>query len=166
MRNTTVGYYNLHGFQELHAHLNGSLSDKILQILGCHEEDIREYQSSKDIPIEGRNLEDVFKKFAIAHKVTSSPEAVYTSTKRVIDEFAQENVIYLELRTTPRSEEGMTTEVYVESVIKAIQDSKDNIIVKLILSLNRSHSIEICEKNLDLILNMKSKYPDIVKGQF
>lgn len=96
--------------------------------------------------------------------MTSSPEAVYTSTKRVIDEFAQENVIYLELRTTPRSEEGMTTEVYVESVIKAIQDSKDNIIVKLILSLNRSHSIEICEKNLDLILNMKSKYPDIVKG--
>ncbi|XP_044744810.1 adenosine deaminase-like protein [Coccinella septempunctata] len=146
---------------ELHAHLNGSLSDKILRILGCREEDVQDYQCAS---VDQRNLDDTFKKFGIAHKATYCPEAVYIATKNVIEEFSQENVIYLELRTTPRYEVGMSSETYVESVVRGIQDTKNHMMVKLILSLNRQHSIEKCQNHLDLILKMRSKYPDIIQG--
>lgn len=149
---------------ELHAHLNGSLSDKILPLLGCPYSDICNYQKLRNIPIGQRNLENVFKTFAIAHKATSSSQTVYLATLNLIKEFAADNVIYLELRTTPRNEEGMSAENYIESVIKAIQDSTNRILVKLILSLNRQHSLEECTNNLNLILKKQSEYPDIIKG--
>ena len=44
-------------------------------------------------------------------------------TSDVIHDFANENVKYLELRTTPRDEPstGMTKKSYLKSVIKAIE---------------------------------------------
>ncbi len=44
-------------------------------------------------------------------------------TSDVISEFAADNVKYLELRTTPRSEKstGMTKKSYIETVLKAIE---------------------------------------------
>ena len=46
-------------------------------------------------------------------------------TRDVIQEFADDNVKYLELRTTPRAviETGMTKESYIKAVLKAIKVS-------------------------------------------
>lgn len=47
--------------------------------------------------------------------------------KDVIKEFAADGVKYLELRSTPREEKstGLTKRRYVETVLKAIQQCKD-----------------------------------------
>lgn len=63
-----------------------------------------------------------FKVFDIAHALTITPDAVFIATSDVIREFHEDNVIYLELRTTPRSVEGSMTKLeYLEAVIKAFK---------------------------------------------
>ncbi|CAH0552152.1 unnamed protein product [Brassicogethes aeneus] len=150
---------------ELHAHLNGSLSEKTLEELGCQFNNVEEYQKlNKIFGKTEKTLEDCFELFKIAHNVTNNVESVYHATKCVIQDFSAENVIYLELRTTPRSESTMTKEQYIEAVVRAIIDNKNNIIVKLLLSLDRSHSKEVSEEALDLIIKMKERYPNIIRG--
>ncbi|KAI4467374.1 adenosine deaminase [Holotrichia oblita] len=150
---------------ELHAHLNGSLSSQTLKKLGCFDDCIGEYQKlNKLLERNSRTLNECFLLFKVAHNATRTKEAVYVATKDVIQEFFDDNVIYLELRTTPRNEVDMTMEEYVEAVVKAIQDNKLNIIVKLLLSIDRRYELAASEDTMNLIIKMKSKYPDIVKG--
>ncbi|XP_030752689.1 adenosine deaminase-like protein [Sitophilus oryzae] len=144
---------------ELHAHLNGSLSRNTLRQLGCTDDAILEYQS------EQTTIEEVFKLFKVAHKATSTKKNLYLSTKTVIKEFAEDNVIYLELRTTPRKELDMTEEEYIQTVINAIIDKESpNIIVKLLLSLDRRRNHQEQSETLDAIIKFKNMYPDIVRG--
>jgi len=62
-------------------------------------------------------------------------------TSDVIREFAEDNVKYLELRTTLRDEPmtGMTKRSHLDSVLRAIREKPPefDIIVKLILSIDR-----------------------------
>lgn len=63
-----------------------------------------------------------FKVFDIAHSLAVTPEAVFHSTYDTIKEFKDDNVIYLELRSTPRVIQGkMTKEECVEAIIKAFE---------------------------------------------
>ncbi|KAJ8963131.1 hypothetical protein NQ318_018596 [Aromia moschata] len=150
---------------ELHAHLNGSLSEKTLRKLGCLDESILEYHKLLNIINKtDRTLDECFELFKIAQTATSSKNSVYLATQSVIEEFAQDNVIYLELRTTPRAENDMTKQEYIESVLKGIKDSKSDIIVKLILSIDRRHDKVCSEDSLDVIVKMREEYPGIIKG--
>lgn len=65
-------------------------------------------------------LEKCFEKFKLAHELVDSAEAVKLATECVIDEFAKENVVYLELRSTPRSTESMTKREYLDAVVQQI----------------------------------------------
>uniref|UniRef100_A0A182S708 Adenosine deaminase domain-containing protein n=1 Tax=Anopheles maculatus TaxID=74869 RepID=A0A182S708_9DIPT len=92
---------------ELHAHLNGSLSNSTLS-------ELRELKYGKELPSgtddcfykilqgESLTLEECFKKFQYAHDLTDRPDALERATQRVIEDFAKDGVIYLELRTTPK----------------------------------------------------------------
>ena len=76
-------------------------------------------------------------------------------TYDVIHEFAEENVKYLELRTTPRevTATGMTKESYIESVLKAIEDcSKEglDIVVRLLLAIDRRNSVDVAKRTVEL----------------
>lgn len=145
--------------------MNGSLSSQTLKKLGCFDESIEEYHRlNKVMERSSRTLDECFLLFKVAHNATRTKEAVYTATKDVIEEFFNDNAIYLELRTTPRSEECMTMEEYVETVVKAIQDNKLNIIVKLLLSIDRRYQLPASDNVMNLIIKMKNKYPDIIKG--
>lgn len=53
-----------------------------------------------------KTLQECFELFKFAHNVTNNPTNVYLATKSVIQEFYDDKVAYLELRTTPRAEEG------------------------------------------------------------
>lgn len=70
-----------------------------------------------------RRLADCFKIFDIIHRLTTSHEIITRITHEVIRDFQEENVIYLELRTTPkaRPELGMTKRSYVEAVLQGMQ---------------------------------------------
>lgn len=58
----------------------------------------------------------------------------------------------------------MTKKQYIESVVKAISDNQYPIMVKLILSIDRSHSLQTSQEALDLIVEMHKKHPDIIVG--
>lgn len=145
--------------------MNGSLSSQTLRALGCTESSMAKYQELNYILEKTeRTLDECFKLFKVAHELTKTKQAVYFATESVIKDFENENVFYLELRTTPREEDNMTKEEYIESVVKAILDSKTGITVKLICSIDRRHTMESSEKSLELIIKMKNKYPNIIVG--
>lgn len=113
-------------FQELHAHLNGSLSEETFEKLIK----LRNSQNSGDNFNDDLSnyrcfgneftMEACFEKFKLAHALVDSVEAVKLATEQVIKEFSQENVILLELRSTPRKTDTMTKEECVQTIINTI----------------------------------------------
>lgn len=61
-----------------------------------------------------------FKKFKIAHDLTNSREGLTHATLCVIRDFAKDNVVYVELRTTPKQNENMSKTEYLECVLESI----------------------------------------------
>lgn len=62
-----------------------------------------------------------FKKFKYAHDLTDTIAAASLATKCVIEDFAADNIVYLELRTTPRETPTMSKDEYITAVIDAIE---------------------------------------------
>lgn len=69
---------------------------------------------------ESETLDKCFDKFKFAHDLVDSVEAVKLALSSVIDEFSKENVIYLELRSTPRDTKSMSKEEYLEAICEEI----------------------------------------------
>lgn len=153
---------------ELHAHLNGSFSVSTLQKL-CR---MQYSDSTRDQTfVDNTNfssLSECFKVFDVAHTLTITPQAIFVATCDVIKEFHEDNVIYLELRSTPRAvKDSMTKTEYLEAIIKAIKASKSElpqILVKLLISINRKQDYESAEENINLAIQFKEKYPEYVVG--
>lgn len=153
----------------MHAHLNGSLSEKTLKELHVSEESINDFLKLNRILDLGpeRTLSECFELFKVAHNVTNNPDSVFKATQNVIQEFADDNVMYLELRTTPREEADMTKKQYIDSVIKAIEhcaQTVPNITVKLLLSLDRKAPEDDARNTLELALEYTRTHSNIFKG--
>lgn len=106
----------------MHAHLNGSLSAstvaKLIDIKKKNGGTVNvDYLSFYNTFDDSDSLEKCFDKFKVAHDLVDSKEAVSCAVSCVIDEFAKENVIYLELRSTPRKTSLMSKRDYLEAVI-------------------------------------------------
>lgn len=69
---------------------------------------------------ESETLDMCFEKFKFAHDLVDSIAAVKLALSSVIEEFASENVIYLELRSTPRETSSMTKKEYLEAIADEI----------------------------------------------
>ena len=91
-------------------------------------------------------------------------------TKDVIEEFAADNVKYLELRTTPRDvpATGMTKETYIASVIKAIKDTSQpdlDITVRLLLAIDRGqHSADDAQQVVELADSFRQRTGAVIVG--
>ncbi|EFN89253.1 adenosine deaminase-like protein [Harpegnathos saltator] len=156
---------------ELHAHLNGSLSLDTLQKLYKMQQSDDQISTCDQTFMNIRNLSSLsecFKVFEVAHALTITPQAVFVATCDVIRDFYEDNVIYLELRSTPRAVEGsMTKEDYLEAMIKAIGTSKSEcprILVKLLVSINRKYGYESAKENVNFAIQFMKKYPEYVIG--
>lgn len=157
---------------ELHAHLNGSLSRETMQKLADLKEKRQgtKYEIPEGYKIDGYKLEDLsecFKLFQVAYDLVDSKEALILATKAVIKEFSEDNVIYLELRSTPRATEDMTKREYLTTVVETMiecQKLYPDILVKYLPSINRSHPLPLLEENMNLFLELKDKYPDMILG--
>lgn len=118
---------------ELHAHMNGCI--RISTILSLASELESTHQSGPGLSMEetrflrdnatDRSLSQCFQLFSIIHRVTTSHNAVTRIAREVVEDFAADNVKYLELRTTPKNNprEGMSKESYVEAVLAGIESS-------------------------------------------
>jgi len=136
---------------ELHAHLHGCIRlDTLLELAAKNN---TTYQIQDFIKDPVKNLASCFKVFDAIHSLVRDRETLLRVTVQVICDFAMDHVIYLELRATPRQvKNGFTKKQYVETLLEGVQIAKQkhNIHVKLLLSVNRSHSIEQAEENIKL----------------
>ncbi|XP_012553686.1 adenosine deaminase-like protein [Hydra vulgaris] len=159
---------------ELHAHLNGSLSFKTIQkLIQIHNkkwplENIPSETEILSLAKKDLDIEEVFKLFPLIQKLTDHPEAIKFATESVIKDFADENVRYLELRSTPVNVNGkMTKHEYVQAIIDGImccEMSSPLIKVKLLLSVNRSQSLVSAKETVLICQDFHKKYPNIVVG--
>ena len=69
-----------------------------------------------------KSFDDGYKIFKFAQALVDHPAAVKLATSNVLTDFAEDNVVYLELRSTPRNCAGkMTKKEYVESIVQSIK---------------------------------------------
>eukprot|EP01116_Phalansterium_solitarium_P005726 TRINITY_DN1765_c0_g1_i3.p1 TRINITY_DN1765_c0_g1~~TRINITY_DN1765_c0_g1_i3.p1 ORF type:complete len:337 (-),score=101.14 TRINITY_DN1765_c0_g1_i3:58-1068(-) len=126
---------------ELHAHLNGSIRDEIVERIAKRKcVDLNELAGYRIPDAKTRSLADAFDIFSVIYKLTTDADTVYEITTEVLKDFAEDNVIYLELRTTPRSRPTLSKRCYVETVLRAIGDARvrhPTLDVRLLLSVDR-----------------------------
>lgn len=152
---------------ELHAHLNGSISNSTMQKLLQYHRDrnteggaCRETQphiwETTILKGEKRSLADCFLMFKMIHTLVNDEESVRMVAHDVVIEFAEDGVVYLELRSTPRANPatGMTKSSYVESVLcgidRALSECITTIHVRLLLSIDRRQSVSEAMETVEL----------------
>jgi adenosine deaminase len=94
-----------------------------------------------------RTLDECFEVFTLLHSIVTSRDIVARITRETLYDFAKDNVIYLELRSTPRAlADGTTKEGYVQTVLAEFKNAQDeaslDITARLLLSIDRSASLE------------------------
>ncbi|XP_043696057.1 N6-mAMP deaminase isoform X1 [Telopea speciosissima] len=111
---------------ELHAHLNGSIRNSTLlelaRVLG--DKGVLVFADVEHVIMkDDRSLPECFKLFDLIHILTTDHATVTRITKEVVEDFAAENTVYLELRTTPKKNEskGMSKRSYMEAVINGLR---------------------------------------------
>ncbi|KAK9852140.1 hypothetical protein WJX84_011111 [Apatococcus fuscideae] len=130
---------------ELHAHLNGSVRASTLRELAAEKQ--IDPELCKLIEKGDRTLAECFGIFTLIHQVTTSISAIQRITREVLEDCAADNIIFAELRTTPKSrpEHGLTKQTYVEAVlagIDAFSEQNSGMEVGLLLSIDRRESAE------------------------
>jgi len=134
---------------ELHAHLNGSIRDSTLKEL-CNQKLKKDFNFPPQ-----RTLRECFELFDLIHELTDDLYAMERITEEVIRDFAKDNVKYLELRSTPRenAKTHMTKTGYIETTLAVVEkmNKEDlDIVVNLLVSINRAQSKEAAMENIKL----------------
>ncbi|KAK1281435.1 hypothetical protein QJS04_geneDACA018192 [Acorus gramineus] len=111
---------------ELHAHLNGSIRDSTLLELAkvLSDKNVIVFSDVEHVILKAdRSLRECFTMFDLIHVLATDHKAITRIAKEAVEDFAAENVVYLELRTTPKKNDsiGMTKRSYVEAVIAGIE---------------------------------------------
>lgn len=141
---------------ELHAHLNGSVSSETIDKLIARKPHLNIEQSMTAIRSgQRRTLDECFQVFKVIHQLVDSEEDILMVAKDVIKEFAKDGVKYLELRSTPRAEpkSGLTKRSYVETVIGAIQQCKQedvDIEVRFLVAVDRRNGPGVAMETVKL----------------
>lgn len=151
---------------ELHAHLNGSIRDDTLRELATAEgttvtlgtEEVSKLTRRGD-----RSLSECFKLFDLIHKVTTDHAVITRITQEVLEDFAADHVVYVELRTTPKNNPGigMTKQSYVDAVLQGMQNyelacAQPRIVARLLLSIDRRESTSDAMATVELAAQMQS----------
>ena len=132
--------------QELHAHLNGSLrKSTFLEFL---QEDKLEFEFPDQV-----KMSDAFIIFSLVHRVVNSKQRLSRIVREVLEDFDADNCIYLELRTTPKALPDISKIEYIQTIEQAIEEFKGRMKTRLLVSVNRSQSLQDAWENLDIAKN-------------
>lgn len=155
---------------ELHAHLTGSITARTLHeiwqyrstdtsstslLLATDVEDPLLVLSS-DRNWDVRTFFPLFSSYV--YRLVSDSASIVYSTNAVLEDFADDGVVYLELRTTPRASQTLSKEAYVETVLGSITKSptRARMSTFLILSVDRRNTYHEAMETVDLAI----KYQD------
>ncbi|EPR61467.1 Adenosine/AMP deaminase domain-containing protein [Toxoplasma gondii TgCatPRC2] len=169
---------------ELHAHLFGSIRVPVLEEIrqraaeehkqtteSCYGANADE-AAANVARIEGKCIDigDAFAYFSAVYEIVRRKDDIVYALRRVLEDFSQDNVVYLELRTTLKTipEEGIDPDNYVALLVEELKSAEKQypMIVRLILSLNRSRltsEVETREETVK-ILDLVAKYPEWIVG--
>ncbi|KAM6936976.1 N6-Methyl-AMP deaminase [Xenentodon cancila] len=138
---------------ELHAHLNGSVSVRTAEKLIGRKPHLSIEASTTAVGQgQSRTLDEyVF----VCEETRNRARRSARVTSDVIKEFAADGVKYLELRSTPREEKatGLTKRNYVETIIKAIHQCKNegvDIDVRFLVAIDRRNGMEVAMETVKL----------------
>ena len=139
---------------ELHAHLHGCVRKSTL----------KEFLTERNIPFDDdvfktKDMRGSFRIFDYIHKSITSLDQVRRMFNEMIEDFEAQNVLYLELRTTPKDFPGSNCEDYVRTLLVELEKrgkaGESQIIVKLLLSMSRSESLEKARETLEIAKKYK-----------
>jgi len=147
---------------ELHAHLNGSIrSSTILELakIKLPDKDIKPLLFPQN---DKQTIKEVFSLFSIVVSLTNNLETIKRITIEMIEDFAEENVKYLEIRTTPKNDpsSGFTKKDYVEAVLESINKCSErglDIKVALLLSIARFETPDDANETVDIAKDYMKK---------
>ncbi|KAI0530276.1 Metallo-dependent hydrolase [Xylaria digitata] len=146
---------------ELHAHLSGSISRQCLHEIwrdkkAAGKTDLEDPLAVMPLGKHDYNLETFFPLFSsYIYRLVDDADSLRYSTISVIQDFASDGVVYLELRTTPRAfpGEGLDKRAYVNHVLIAIDEAQrrfPSIQVRLILSVDRRNTLAEANEVIEL----------------
>ncbi len=148
---------------ELHRHLEGSLRvPTMMEIVRAHDLDVKNTGYLRPlVQVEHEDpytFENFLSKFGTLRLFYKSPDIIRRITWEAVEDAARDNVRYLELRFTPAAlsqAEGFPMAQVVDWVIESVQEAsaKYEILVRLIVSINRHENLLQAEKVLNIALD-------------
>ncbi|KAI0182520.1 hypothetical protein EV127DRAFT_56377 [Xylaria flabelliformis] len=147
---------------ELHAHLSGSISRQCLHEIwiekkAANKTDLEDPLIIMPLRKHDYDLETFFPLF---YQLVNDADSLHYSTISVIEDFAKDGVVYLELRTTPRALGSLDKTAYVNHVLTAIdvaQQKSESIQVRLILSIDRRNTLAEAKEVVALALRFRDR---------
>jgi adenosine deaminase len=156
---------------ELHAHLNGSIPIKTILELeqqysnsSAQTPEITDTIEKFKSGIDFHEISDFFSLMTAIYALTTTPEAVETVTRAVLQSFLNPTgdgadtpqCTYLELRTTPRATTHMTRERYLTIVLDELETYPATQ-AALIVSVDRRMNDLDVEECISLAIEMKNR---------
>lgn len=150
---------------ELHAHLTGSITPQHLHSIWTQRK-LSEPHLALEDPLQVLsqdkkwNIITFFPIFSqYIYELCSTPASILYSTNAVLQDFKDDGVIYLELRTTPRSSESISKDEYVASILDCIRNfaEREAMPTYLILSIDRRNTAVQAMETVDLAIKYRSR---------
>ncbi|CAN9301815.1 unnamed protein product [Alternaria alternata] len=154
---------------QLHAHLTGSISRQCLHDIWQTKKARHPAFDLQDplVAIPTGKVDYDIKTFfplfsSYIYRLCSDLPSVQYSTKAVLQDFQNDGVVYVELRTTPRAipAENVTKEDYVKTILDILKahnnDANNTMRAFLILSIDRRNTVAEAEEVIDLAIEYRS----------
>jgi adenosine deaminase len=149
---------------ELHRHLEGSIRlETMIEVAREHDiplpasdpEHLRPYVQMTDD--DEANFAVFLSKFNVLRQFYRSADIIKRITREAVEDAAKDNIKYMELRFTPHAltrQNNYHYEDVIGCVCEAAMDaqSKNDIMVRLIVSMNRHESVQIAERVVEAAL--------------
>jgi adenosine deaminase len=190
---------------ELHAHLNGCIREETLFELakerGVTLNEHHFYSSSHQLPsstsddhsmynVRPRSLQDCFDMFSEMPKCVTDLNALRRITREAIQDFCQQHVCYLELRSTPKQllvrhgeEEIADKFMYCKTLLTTLKEFEEQdedryqlelknggrsprlpMVCRFLVAIDRSQSDKMAMEHVQLALELRKVYGDRVSG--
>ena len=140
---------------ELHCHLDGSVrAETIIDIakkdnIELPSYNINEIKKYVQVPLDCTSLVEYLNKFDLANKVMQTKENIKRVTFELVEDAANENVKYIEIRFAPmlHTEKGLSIKEVIQSVLDGMNEACEKYEIKanLIIGCMRNMSEEDAE---------------------
>jgi adenosine deaminase len=139
---------------ELHLHLGGAFPlDFLLEIATPSQQ--QKLTENLNLISKGVSYNDIFQVFKIVSQIVNSDEKIEAGTYALCQSLENDGVVYAEIRTGLK-DFGNGFEGYLQSVLNGLKKGcSDKFQGKLLLSLQRSSTLDVAKKTVDLALKYK-----------